>query len=91
LYFDTLPCSDALLIVHIEKILGLVPDDLLAELALETGVDYYSKKLQGRVLFRLLMYCLLTQKQSSLRSVTSTYESAVFTMFNEHSHCLQLH
>jgi hypothetical protein len=68
--------------MRVDKILALIPDDLLTGLAIETGVDYYAKKLQGRVLFRLLLYSLLTQKDNSLRSIASIYESALFNMLN---------
>lgn len=68
--------------MRVEKLLALLPAELLTELAIETNVDYYAKKLQGEVLFRLLLYCLLTTKESSLRSVASAYESAVFGAIN---------
>lgn len=45
-------------------------------------MDYYAKKLQGELLFKLLLHCLLTHKDNSLRSVASAYESAVFGALN---------
>ena len=42
-----------------EKLLSLVPDNLIENLAIETGIDYYAKKLQGEVIFKLLLYCII--------------------------------
>jgi hypothetical protein len=39
------------------NLLELLPDKLLEELAIESGVNKYSKKLQGEVIFKLLLYC----------------------------------
>jgi len=34
--------------MNIEKLLSLVPGNLIENLAIETGVDYYAKKLQEK-------------------------------------------
>jgi hypothetical protein len=62
----------------ISKLLSLVPDDLLENLAISTGVNKFSKKLQGELLFKLLLYCIVTEKENSLRSMQSALESSVF-------------
>lgn len=64
--------------MKVQELLSLVPDRLLEELAVETKVDHYAKKLQGAVVFKLLLHCLLTHKDNSLRSVRSVYESLLF-------------
>lgn len=64
------------------KLLQLLPDDVLSDLALKTGVDKYSKKLQGEVIFKLLLYCLTTHKNNSLRTMQSSYESIIFQYLN---------
>ena len=46
------------------KLLALLPDTLLEELAIKTGVNKYSKKLQGEVVFKLLLYCLTMAKNN---------------------------
>jgi len=51
-------------------------------LAIESGVNKYSKKLQGEVVFKLLLYCLTTHKNNSLRTMQSSYESIVFQYLN---------
>lgn len=68
--------------VKVEKLLALLPEDILETLALETKVDRYSKKLQGEVIFKLLLHSLLTHKGSSLRTMESAYESLVFQALN---------
>lgn len=68
--------------MKVQDLLSLVPDRLLEELAVETKVDHYAKKLPGAVVFKLLLHCLLTHKDNSLRSVSSVYESLVFQVVN---------
>ena len=53
--------------MKIEKLLSLIADDLLTELALETGFDHYAKKLQGEVIFKLLLYCVISHEDNSFR------------------------
>jgi hypothetical protein len=68
--------------MKVQDLLSLVPDHLLEELAVETRVDHYAKKLPGAVVFKLLLHCLLTQKDNSLRSVRPVYESLLFQVIN---------
>jgi hypothetical protein len=60
------------------QILSLIPDDLLEGLASDTGVNKYSKKLQGQLLFKLMIYCIISYKDNSLRKMESAYESIGF-------------
>ena len=68
--------------MNVERILSLLPEGLLAELTIATEVNRYSKKLQGEVLFKLLIHCLLSHKENSLRSMESAYESIGFSVLN---------
>ena len=68
--------------MNVEQILALLPDNLLSELAIETKVNRYSKKLQGEVIFKLLLHCLLSHKDNSLRVMESAYESMAFNLLN---------
>ena len=51
--------------MDVHQIIGLLPADLLTKLAVETKVNHYAKKLQGAVIFKLLLsrilgtFCLL--------------------------------
>lgn len=68
--------------MDVEQILSLLPANLLTELAIETKVNRYSKKLQGEVIFKLLLHCLLSHKDNSLRVMESAYESMAFNLLN---------
>jgi len=69
----------------ISKLLSFVSDDLLERLAVSTEVNKFSKKLQGELLFKLLLYCIVTEKDNSLRGMQSALESAVFSAFKAKS------
>lgn len=58
----------------------MIPSELLEELAVETGVNKYSKKLQGEIIFKLLIYCIVSHKDNSLRGMESAYESLCFNV-----------
>ena len=62
--------------------MALLPDDVLDELASETQVNRYSKKLQGQLMFKLLLYCILSYKDNSLRMMECAYESIGFKLLN---------
>jgi hypothetical protein len=64
----------------ISKLLSFVSDDLLDKLAISTDNNKFSKKLQGQLLFKLLLYCIVTEKDNSLRGMQSALESAVFNI-----------
>lgn len=68
--------------MNIEKVLSLIPSSLLESLAIETKVDYFAKKLQGAVMFKLLLHCILSHKDNSLRTMSSAYESIFFKILN---------
>ncbi|GDX52663.1 hypothetical protein LBMAG27_17100 [Bacteroidota bacterium] len=67
------------------QILSLIPSSLLKELAIETDVNRYAKKLRAEVVFKLLMHCILSHKDNSLRTMESAYESIVFNLLNSGS------
>lgn len=62
----------------ISSLLSFVPDKLLNKFAVSSGVDKYTKKLQGQLIFKLLVYCMVTEKDNSLRGMQPAFESAVF-------------
>ncbi len=65
-----------------QQLLSLLPDPILSELALETQVNRYSKKLEGELVFKLLLHCILSFKDNSLRTMESAYESIGFGLLN---------
>ncbi len=66
--------------MRVNQILALIPDDVLNDLANDTGVNKYSKKLQGQLLFKLLIYTILNFKDNSLRKIETAYESIGFRL-----------
>lgn len=62
----------------ISRLLSFIPDSKLEAFALNTSVDKYTKKLQGELLFKLLFYCTITEKDNSLRGMQSALESSLF-------------
>ena len=69
--------------MKVDKLLSLIPEEILTQLALETNVDRYSKKLQGEVIFKLMLHCIISHKNNSLRTMESAYESMVFQLLNQ--------
>jgi Transposase DDE domain len=72
--------------MNVEKLLSLLPPELLTELAFDTRVNHYAKKLQGEVVFKLLLYCIITCKDNSLRTMECAYEKMAFQLLNRSGH-----
>lgn len=72
--------------MELQKILSLVPSKVLEELAIETEVDVFAKKLQGEVMFKLLLHCIISHKDNSLRTMESAYETVFFKLINRKHH-----
>ena len=66
--------------MKVNEIIAMLPDSILEELAIETKADRYVKKLHASLLFKLLLHCILSYKDHSLRRMESTYESIVFKL-----------
>ena len=64
--------------VAVHEILNYIPDCQLDFFASETMVDWNSKKLQGKELFRLCLYGVLSQDRASSRVFESFYENSFF-------------
>ena len=43
----------------------------------------YAKKLQGEVILKLLLYCIVSYKDNSLRTMESAYEKVAFQLLNQ--------
>lgn len=68
--------------ISVKELLSVIPDDILVQLSISTGVDYQVKKLYGRSVFYLLLYGLLDSRVS-LRSLEDTFNSTKFkVLFN---------
>lgn len=60
------------------EILEVIPEALLTYLSENTKVDYYSKVLQGKKLFYLLLYGILENDRLSQRTLEDTFNDPVF-------------
>ena len=69
----------------VSRILSFIPNSKLESFALSTSVNKYVKKLQGELLFKLLFYCTVTEKDNSLRGMQSALESSLFKALNSES------
>ena len=61
------------------ELLEFVPDDLLKEMEKKTRVNYQVKKMNGKIMFKLLLMSLLDSKNISLRVIEEIYNSPQFT------------
>jgi len=66
--------------IDIKQLLDVIPEALLSHLSAHTKVDYYSKTLQGKKMFYLLMYGLLENDRLSQRTLEDTFNDPVFKM-----------
>ena len=66
--------------IDIKQLLGVIPEALLSHLSENTKVDYYSKVLQGKKMFYLLIYGLLENNRLSQRTLEDTFNDPVFKM-----------
>lgn len=68
--------------INVQKIMGLIPDDLLSTLSKDTKVDYCAKSLYGERIFNLLLYGILTTDRTSQRTLEDLFKTDLFkTMF----------
>lgn len=68
--------------VGVREILTLIPDELLSDLAAQTGVDKYVKKLDGRSVFQLFLYSFFMDDKLSLRSLSKSFGDSSFRILN---------
>jgi len=61
------------------ELLEFVPDSLLEKIEAETKINYQVKKLNGKIVFKLLLMSLLDSKNISLRVMKEIYNSPRFT------------
>ncbi len=64
--------------INASKLLDLIPESKLAELAAETQVDKGVKKFTGRLFFKLLLYSIIKTDRISLRSIERFFNSRPF-------------
>lgn len=67
--------------MKVEQIFKLIPTKTLSFLDLQTNVDYQVKKLSGLVVFKLILFSMLSGNKLSLRVMESFLASAQFKNF----------
>jgi hypothetical protein len=64
--------------VSVKTLLGYLPDSLLDDLSIEHKVDKQVKKLEGKIVFKLLLYGVLSSSQLSLNVLISLFDKVGF-------------
>ena len=67
--------------IDVGTLLSYLPESLLSTLAKEEKVDYQVKKLEGSLMFKLLLYSVLSTNKVSLNILISFFESVNFRVF----------
>lgn len=68
--------------VTVKSLLRLVDTDVLEAIAIETNVNYKSKKLPGEVVFKLLLMSILDNTKISLRIMEKTFSNNLFKIYS---------
>lgn len=63
-----------------KELLDFISEDELAFLGAETNVDHQVKKLNGSIIFKLILYSMLENKSPSLRVMESYFNSSKFKL-----------
>ncbi len=66
----------------VNELLKLIPPQLFRDLAVETKVDAQVKKLSGEVMFKLILFSMLSSEKLSLRVMETFLQSAKFKSFS---------
>ena len=67
--------------ISAETLLNYFPDSLLDELSVEHKVDYQVKKLEGKLVFKWLLYGVLSSTELSLNILMNIFDSLEFKSF----------
>jgi hypothetical protein len=64
--------------INVKTLLQYIPQDILEHFASETRVDYQVKKLDGDIIFKLLLFTLVSNNRNSLRILEETFHTRRF-------------
>lgn len=64
--------------ISCSELLKLIPDDLIEKIEKETKVNHQVKKLTGLMMFKLILFSLLSTGRTSLRVMEEIYNSEKF-------------
>lgn len=68
--------------MRVEELMGMIPEGDLEFLAAETKVDHQVKKLNGHLIFKLILFAMLDTERMSLRVMETLLLSARFRHFS---------
>ena len=69
--------------LQLAELFKVIPEELFVSISKDTNVDYYSKVLNGKLLFYLLLYALLMDDKLGQRGIADLYASPHFrVLFN---------
>ena len=68
--------------VSVCSLLELIDNSVLESIAIDTNVNYKSKKLSGEVVFKLLLMSILDNTKISLRIMEKTFSNNLFKLFS---------
>ena len=68
--------------ISLKDLLRFIPDSFFDKIAAETNVDFQVKKLNGKVMFNLIMMGLLESERLSLRVMEQIYSSQKFKIIS---------
>lgn len=67
--------------ISAETLLNYFPDSLLDKLSIEHRVDYQVKKLEGKLIFKWLLYGVLSSSELSLNVLMNIFETVEFKSY----------
>ncbi len=68
--------------VSVEELLQLLPQGYIEQLACDLVVDKWVRKLQAGVLFKLVLFSILSAERLSLRVMEDNYQDPIFQAMN---------
>ena len=66
------------------ELIELIPKKGFCELGIENKVDYQVKKLTGEIMFKLILFAMLSPNKISLRVMETMLQSSQFKAFCHH-------
>ena len=68
--------------MKVNDLLKLIPEETFRKLAVETKVDFQVKKLSGEMMFKLILFSMLSADKLSLRVMETFLQSASYKAFS---------
>ena len=69
--------------LSVSKLIKIIPEEILNQLAKDTGVDHQVKRLHGALMFRLFLFSILKSERLSTHLMEFFYNSSEFKAFSD--------